>query len=132
MRECLPCVTGALRSDFCAWPSARDLAWTRQSIDGTWTTRASSGNDRLLVTTDGTRAYGHAVAGDKIYLIETIGGALAVVDADRLGRPQPGPVGWQNDAVIEKSRWKSGGTGVAAAIVDSAVDPTADSVVRRQ
>jgi len=67
VRECLPCVTGALRSDFCAWPSARDLAWTRQSIDGTWTTRASSGNDRLLVTTDGTRAYGHAVAGDKGY-----------------------------------------------------------------
>ncbi len=99
-------------------------------MDGTWTLSASSGTDRLLVTTDGTRAYGHAVVGDKTYLIATMPAAskaattespatkvestdaaatkaaqVAIVDADRLGGPRTAAGTWRNDVVFNAATY---------------------------
>jgi len=86
-----------------------------QRADGTWTLSASSGADRLLVTTDGTRAYGHAVVRDRTYLISTMpapGAAdapptIAIVDADRLGGAHAGKSGWSNDVVVDATSYAS-------------------------
>ena len=76
-------------------------------IDGTTTLAASDGEHRLLATLDGSRVYGHVVSGSSLYVIDTVDGKPLVLDADRLGGPQPGPGGWRNDAVVDAQRTQS-------------------------
>lgn len=75
-----------------------------RSVDGTSTLTATEGDARMVVTTDGTRAYGHVIANGRTYVIETTADALAIIDADRLGGPpMSGMSGWRNDVVVADS-----------------------------
>jgi hypothetical protein len=88
-------------------PDGSILRFVPTSIEvnaGVTTTRGQLGDARLLLTSDGQRAYGHATVDSKSYVIDTVGRVAVIADASRVSSPEVAYGTGIADVVIDVER----------------------------
>lgn len=118
--------------------SVRFVPTSREENAGVTTIRAGRGEARLLLTSDGRRAFGHATIGTKSYVIDTVGRMAVIADAGRVSSPEVAYGTGVSDFIIdiersrqllaesranlEAARREPAGRGLTAALEETVVD----------
>lgn len=93
--------TGRLALPLPGGDTAAFMITRERETAGIRTYSGSSGGNRLLLTTDGTRAYGYALVDSRHYSIDTVRGTVVVADSAAVPRPEHISWGSLDDAVAD-------------------------------